>query len=192
MEFINHMKIVIVIQNEIFKQNDVFMDKPIYIGFSVLELSKILIYETYYGKFQPYFAPKNIQLHYIDTDGFVSSANTEDIIKDLKSLEDLFDFSTLNENHEIFSNKNKRVIGKYKLEFPKSTWVLEFVCLRNKKYAYNCGDDSKTKLKGISKSQSKNIKFDECRKCLNGAEYQRESYSYILPSINHEMPLQEL
>ena len=38
-----------------FKQNQFYMDKPIYLGFSVLELSKLLIYETYYDKLQPYF-----------------------------------------------------------------------------------------------------------------------------------------
>ena len=37
-----------------FKQNEVLMDKPIYLGFSVLELSKLLMYETYYDKLQPY------------------------------------------------------------------------------------------------------------------------------------------
>ena len=46
-----------------FKQNVVLMDKPIYLGFSVLELSKLLLYETYYDRFQPYFVQGNIQLH---------------------------------------------------------------------------------------------------------------------------------
>ena len=38
-----------------FKQNEVLMDKPIYLGFSVLELSKLIMYETYYDKLQPCF-----------------------------------------------------------------------------------------------------------------------------------------
>ena len=41
----------------------------------------------------------------MDTDSFVLSVNTKDNIKDLKNLEDLIDFSNLNENHEIFSKK---------------------------------------------------------------------------------------
>ena len=45
------------------KQNEVLMDKPIYLGFSVLELSKLLMYETYYNELQPYFKQENIQLH---------------------------------------------------------------------------------------------------------------------------------
>ena len=174
------------------RQNEVLMDKPIYLGFTVLELSKLLMYETYYDKLQPYFRQENIQLHYMDTDSFVLSVNTKDIIKDLKNLEDIFDFSNLDKNHELFSNKNKKVIGKFKIETPKNIWIDEFVCLRSKMYAFKCGDDSKNKLKGISKSQSKNIKFEEYKKCLDGEEYQRECNNYIIRSINHEMVLQEV
>ena len=96
------------------------MDKPIYLGFSVLELSKLLLYETYYDRLQPYFGQEKIHLHYMDTDSFVLSVNTKDFIKGLKNLEDKFDFSNLDENHELFSNKNKKVIGKNKIETPKN------------------------------------------------------------------------
>ena len=91
-----------------FKQNEVLMDKPIYLGFRVLELCKLLMYETYYDKLQPYFRQENIQLSYLDKDSLVLSVNTKDIIKDLKNLEDIFDFSNLDKNHELFSNKNKK------------------------------------------------------------------------------------
>ena len=76
-------------------------------------------------------------------------------------MEDIFDFSNLDKNHELFSIKNKKVIGKFKIETPENIWIDEFVCLRRKMYAFKCGDDSKIKLKGVSKSQSKNIKFEE-------------------------------
>ena len=132
-----------------FKQMEVLKDKPIYPGFSVLELSKLLMYETYYDILQPYFGQKNLQLHYMDTDSFVLGANTKDIIKDLKQLEDSFDFSILNEKHELFSNKNKKFIGKFKIETPKKFWTDEFVWLRSKKYAFKCGDDNKNKSKVI-------------------------------------------
>ena len=47
------------------KQNEAFTDKPIYLGFSVLELSKLLMYETYYDKLQPDFGQEkySITLH---------------------------------------------------------------------------------------------------------------------------------
>ena len=174
------------------RQNEVLMDKPIYLGFSVLGLSKLLMYETYYDKLQPYFGHENIQLHYMDTDSFVLSVNTKDFIKDLKNLEDIFDFSNLDKSQELFSKKNKKVIGKFKIETPKNIWIDEFVCLRSKMYAFKCGNDSKNKLKGISKSQSNNIKFEEYKKCLDGEEYQQECDIYIIRSINHEMVLQKV
>ena len=96
-----------------FKQNEVLMAKLIYLGFNVLELSKLSMYETYYDKLQPLLQEK-IQLHSKDTDSFVLSVNTKDILKDLKNLEDSFDFSNLNENIDLFSNK-KMVILKLKL-----------------------------------------------------------------------------
>ena len=174
------------------KQNEVLMDKPIYLGFTVLELSKLLMYETYYDKLQPYFELENIQLQYMDCDSFVLSIETVNIINDLKNLEDLFDFSNLNKNHEIFSNKNKKVVGKFKIETPENIWIDEFVALRSKCYAFKCGKDSKNKLKGISKSYSRNIKFEEYYNCLFGNEYQRECDNYIIRSINHDMVLQKV
>ena len=137
------------------------MDKPVYLGFVVLELSKLHMCETYYILLQPYFGEKLLQLHYMDTDSFILKESTKDIIKDLKKLGGVIDFSNLNENHELFSNKNLKVIGKFKIETPKKIWIDEFVCLRSKLYSFKCGDDSKNKLKVVSKSQSKHIKFEE-------------------------------
>ena len=78
------------------------------------------MYETYYDKLQPCFGQKIIQLHYFDTDAFVLSVTTNDIIRDLKNLEDKFDFSNLDKNHVLFSNSNKQLIGFFKIETPKS------------------------------------------------------------------------
>ena len=140
-----------------FKKNEVVMDKAIYVGFSILELSKLHMYEIYYDKLQPYFVQDNLQLHYIDTDGMILSMKTKDIIKDLKNLENIFDFSNLDKNHELYSEKNKKVIGKFKIETPKNIWIDEFVCLRSKACSFECKNnkEDKNKIKGISKSQSK-------------------------------------
>ena len=87
--------------------------------------------------------------------------------------------------------KIKKIIGFLKNETPENIWIDGFVCLRSKMYSFKCGDDSKNKLKGISKSQSKHIKFDEYKKCLDGEEYQRECNNYLLHSIIHGMYLQK-
>ena len=178
-----------------FKQNQVVMDKAIYVGFAILlELSKLHMYETFYDTLQTFFGQENLKLHYIDTDGMILSMQTKDIIKDLKNLEDIFDFSNLDENHELFSNKNKKVIVKFKIETPENVFIDEFVCLRSKAYSFQCKDiiESKNKIKGISKSQSKHIKFEEFYNCLFGGEYQKECENYIIRSLNHEMYLQKV
>ena len=151
------------------------MDKAIYVGFAILELSKLHMYETYYDTLQLYFGQQNLQLHYIDTNVMILSTEIENIIKDLKKLEVIFDFSNLDENHELFSNKDKKVIGKFKNDTPKNIWIDEFVCLRSKAYSFKCNDNtkSKNKIKGISKSQSKHYKFEEYYNCLFGGEYQK-------------------
>ena len=71
---------------------------------------------------------ESIQLHDMDTDSLVLSVKTKGIIKDLKKLEDKFDFFNLDENHELFSNKNKKGLGKFKIETPeKFGWMKIFV-----------------------------------------------------------------
>ena len=152
------------------------------------------MYETYYDTLQPFFGQEILQLHYIDTDGMFFSRKTKDIIKDLKNLEDIFDFSNLDKYHELSSERNKKVIGKFKIETPKNIWIDEFVCLRSRAYSFKCkiNDENKNKVKGISKSQSKHIKFEENYNCLFGGEYQKECDNYTIRSINHELNLQEV
>ena len=111
----------------VFKKNEVAMDKPIYLGFAVLEIRKLHIYETYYDKLQPYFGQEVNRLHYIDTDAFALSVSTKDITKELKKMEDIFDFSNLDQNHELFSIKNIKVYGKFKIKTPENFWIDEFV-----------------------------------------------------------------
>ena len=59
-------------------------------------------------------------------------------------------------------------------------------------YAFKCGDDSKNKLKGFFKSQSKNIKFEEYTNCLFGGKYKQECDNCLIRSLNHEMYLQRV
>ena len=108
------------------------------------------MYETFYDKLQIYFGRENSQLHYMDADNFVLSMNRKSIIKDLKNFEDMFDFSNLSENHDLFSNKNKTIIGNFQKETPKNIHIDEFISLRSKMCALKCGGNSKIKIKGIS------------------------------------------
>ena len=76
--------------------------------------------ETYYDKLQRYFGQTKLQLQYMDTDSFVLSVKTKDITKDSKNLEDIIDFSNLDKNHDLFSNKNKKLFGFLEIATPKN------------------------------------------------------------------------
>ena len=86
----------------------------------------------------------------------------------------MFEFSNLTEKHELFSNKNKKVVGKIKIGTPKNIWIDDFVCRGSKIFSFRCGNDSEKKLKGFSKSQSKHNKFEEKLNCLDVEEYQKD------------------
>ena len=83
------------------------MDELVYLGFTVLELSKKLMYETYYDKLQPYFGLDNIKLHFMDCDCFVLSIRTKNIINDSKNPEFLFDFTILIKTMNYSEKKRK-------------------------------------------------------------------------------------
>ena len=100
-------------------------------------------------------------MQYKDTISFVLSVNTENSAKDVKNLDDLKDVSNMSEIHELVGNKNKNVVNQFKLQTPKNIWIDRFICLRNKMYAFKCGDDIENKVKGNCKSQGKNIEFEE-------------------------------
>ena len=81
-----------------FNKETIKFTKPIYVGFSVLELSKLLMYEWYYDKMQPYFGEDNLELHYLDTDSFIFSFKPiKSLIEDLKHFKEDFDFSDLDQ-----------------------------------------------------------------------------------------------
>ena len=63
-----------------FENNEILMDKPIYVGFAILEPSKLHMYETFYDELQLYFGQENIQCHYINMDAYMLSLITENVV----------------------------------------------------------------------------------------------------------------
>ena len=121
-----------------------------YLGFTVLELSKLLMYEFYYKTLEPHWQNK-VQLHYMDTDSFVLSFNTqlENLIEFLKQNKDEFDFSELDNAHQLYNPTNKKVIGKMKIETSPVLVLDSFTSLRSKSYSFSYNGFQKAKQKGI-------------------------------------------
>ena len=179
-----------------FKSNVVKMEKPIYLGFTILELSKLLMYETYYDKLQKYFGIDGIQIHYQDTDAFIMSLKTTNVINDLSNLQkqyNLFDFSNLDKNHILYSNEYKKIPGYLKIETPKSLCIDKFICLRSKCYAYMTQlDGFKNKFKGIVKGYKKEITFDQYYNCLMNQPHNKTCKQFCIRNHDHAMYLQQI
>ena len=113
---------------ELVKPN-VVLDKPIYAGATILDLSKLLMFEFYYKVLKTNIT--EIKLVFTDTDSFLLDIPTEDIYDDLKRLENYFDFSNYPKDHPLYSTQNKAVVGKFKDE-TAGVPIEEFIGLRSK------------------------------------------------------------
>ena len=153
------------------KKTKVRMNKPIYLGLSVLEISKILMYEFWYDYMKPKYND-NVRLCYMDTDSFVMHIKTNDFYKDIASdVENRFDTSNYEVNRPLPTGKNKKVIGLMKDELGGKI-ITEFVTLRPKTYSFLTGDGKEDKkAKGTKKCIIKKmIKFNDYKKCLLNGE----------------------
>ena len=88
----------------------VVMNKPVYLGQAILNLSKLIMYEFHYDYMLPKYG-SNIKLCYMDTDSFVYDIETEDFYKDIaEDVETRFDTSGYCDR-PLPIGKNKKVIG---------------------------------------------------------------------------------
>ena len=143
------------------------MNKPIYLGLSILDISKILMYEIWYDYMKPKYND-NVKLSYMDTDRFVMNIRTNDFYKDIANdVEKRFDASNYEVNRPLPTGKNKKVIGLMKDELVGKR-ITEFVTLRPKTYAYLTDDGKEDKkAKETKKCAIKiMIKFNDYKSCL--------------------------
>ena len=111
------------------------MNKPIYLGLSILDISKILMYEFWYAYMKPKYG-NDVKLCYMDSDSFVMNIKTNYFYKDVANdVECKFDTSNYEVNRPLPMGKNKKVIGLIKDELGGKI-ITEFVTLRPKTYSY--------------------------------------------------------
>ena len=138
---------------EMKKKTKVKMNKLIYLGMSILDISKTLMYEFWYDYIKPKYHDR-AKLSYMDTDSFVIHIITEDFYKSIATdVEKWFDTSNYDEDDKkpLPIGKSKKVIGLFKDELGGGI-MIEFVGLRAKTYAYLMDDDTQhKKTKGTKK-----------------------------------------
>ena len=149
------------------KKTKIKMNKPIYLGLSILEISKILMYEFWYDYMKPKYGD-SVKLCYMDTDSFIMYIKTEDFYKDIANdVEKRFDTSNYEVDRPLPTGKNKKVIGLMKDKLGGKI-ITEFVALRPKTYSYltdDCKEDKKAK--GTKKFVTKReLKFNNYKDCV--------------------------
>ena len=136
------------------KKTSLTMNKPVYLGMCILDLSKTIMYDFHYQYIKSKYGDK-AKLLFSDTDSLMYEIQTEDFYKDIAGdVKNKFDTSDYPENHPsgIPTGENKKVLGKMKDEAAGKI-IKEFVGLRAKLYSYKMyeGEEEIKKCKGIKK-----------------------------------------
>ena len=153
------------------KKTKVKMNKPIYLGLSILEINKILMYEFWYDYMKPKYND-NVRLCYMDTDSFVMHIKTNNFYKDISdNVDNKFDTSNYEVKRPLPIGKNKKIIGLMKDELGGEI-ITEFTALRQKTYYYLIDNDKiDKKAKDTKKCViNKMIIFNDYKKCLLNGE----------------------
>jgi hypothetical protein len=168
-------------------------NKPIYLGMSILDLSKNLMYDFHYNYVKTKYENK-AKLLFTDTDSLMYEIETEDFYRDIgKDIHSKFDTSNYPKNHSsgIETGVNKKVIGMFKDEAGGKI-ISEFVGLRAKLYSFKCEEMEEKRCKGIKKAVVKNdITFNDYKNCLfNGDKVMRKMN--VIRSHCHDIYTEEV
>ena len=143
------------------------MNKPVYFGQAILDLSKTMMYEFHYDYMKKKYNEESLKLCYMDTDPLVYKIRTEDFYKDItEDVEARFDTSGYVPDRPLLVGKNKKVIGLMKDELGGKI-MKEFISLRPKMYSHRVEESEPKKCKGIKKCiVKKTISFEDYKRCL--------------------------
>ncbi|XP_053208508.1 uncharacterized protein LOC128392507 [Panonychus citri] len=167
------------------KRKQIIMDKPIAIGFTVLELSKMKMYDLHYNHFKATYG-NNINLVYTDTDSFiyeVKNAANDHIIARMHSI---LDTSNYPREHRYFQTSVKRKLA-FKDELSGGI-MFEFIGLKSKLYAYKSDEGEKKRAKGVNRAAMKRITFDDYKKAIDASTNVRLTM-HRLQAVRHEIQL---
>ena len=110
----------------LFIKTVLILSKPIYVGFTVIELSKWLMYDFQYSI-------KNAELLLTDTDSLTYEIKSKNVYEEFYKWKNLFDFSNYSKDSKFFDDANKKVIGIMKDEMD-GVIIVEFIGLKSKMY----------------------------------------------------------
>ena len=143
------------------------MNKPVYLGQAILDLSETIMYEFHYDYMKRKYNESDLKLLYMDTDSLVYDIKNEDFYKNIaEDVETRFDTTGYEPNRPLPIGKNKKVIGLMKDELGGKI-MKEFIGLRPKMYSYRVEESEPKKCKGIKKCVVKKIiSFEDYKRCF--------------------------
>ena len=130
-------------------KTELTLDRPLYAGFTILELSKYIMYDFHYRYVKSTYGER-ARLLFTDTDSLCYEITTADIYADMLADADQFDTSDYPTDHPNFSLANKKVLGKFKDETAGKP-IIEFVGLRAKMYSILLEGSEKKTAKGVAR-----------------------------------------
>ncbi|KAI8744649.1 hypothetical protein BgiMline_008451 [Biomphalaria glabrata] len=171
-----------------FQKHSLYLNKPVSVGFSILDLSKMFIYEVHYCKIKQKYGDK-AKLLFTDTDSLCYELETEDVYDDLqedRELNDLIDFSNYPQDHKLYNERNKSALGKMKNE-TRDVPIQTFIGLKPKMYSLVYGEREKNTAVGVQRDYTeRNIKSSDYTKCLENKE-QQQGTIHKIESLNHQL-----
>ena len=146
---------------------ELLLNRPITIGFSILDISKTLMYRFHYDYIKQKYEGNKSQLLFTDTDSLVYSIKVDNLYDDMYEDKNEFDFNGYLNNSPYYNVENKKKIGKMK-DGMGGILIKEFVGLRAKMYfVLSPNLKEKKKTKDIKKNVVKNhIKHSDYVNCL--------------------------
>jgi len=136
------------------------LNKPISVGFSILEISKLIMYEFYYDHLKPKYLDR-CKLLFTDTNSFCCHIQTEDLYKNMAENIELFDTTNFEQTHPLYTKTNHRIVGKFKSE-TRSLAPLEFVGLRAIPYSFRTTPkNQKSELRGLKIICKKKVRHEQ-------------------------------
>src|SRR5688572_7359063 len=175
------------------KRTKLYYNKPIYLGMSILDLSKTLMYDFNYNYIKNKYGYR-AKLLFTDTDSLAYEIKTDDFYADIApDIRSRFDTSDYPKDHlsGIKTGINKKVIGMFKDE-SAGKQIEEFVGLRSKLYSYKMTGVDHKKAKGVKKSVVKNaITHEDYKECLFTKQEQSRRMN-VIRSYHHEIYTEEV
>ena len=162
------------------RKTHVMMNKPLYLGQAILDISKTLMYEFYYDYLKPKYGDK-VKLCHTDTDSFIILVETEDFYKDIaNNVDKWFDTSKYDKNDKrpLPLGKNKKVTGKFKDEL-NGKIKAEFIAQSAKVYTFKIDGykDEDYDKDGIINRKAKGTNKSVIKKTITTNDYKNALFN---------------